>query len=139
MGIYKDIKLEEDEFAFFVPEFIFTQILAVNKKVYPWYFRIIKEGNKFIFYEKISPENPFLFFQTMNENDLENMPDSELELAAMNEENTLVEESFYNYLGGELKGNKTNYQYLKITLDEQHSIYTKISLDGKEWNDKKEL
>lgn len=62
---------------------------------------MIKEGNKFIFYEKINPENPFLFFQTMNENDTENLPESELELAAMNEENTLVEESFYNYLGGE--------------------------------------
>lgn len=68
MDIYRKLELPEDEYAFFIPEFIFTQLMGVNKKVFPWFYEVIKEKNKFIFYEKLSPENPFLFFQTLNEN-----------------------------------------------------------------------
>ncbi len=112
-----------------MPEQIFTQLLGVNKKVFPWYFELIKEGNKFIFYEKLSPENPFLFFQTLNENNPNSYGDDEMNLAHLNEENTLVEESFLSYLAGEPKIEKDNYQYIKLTLDETFHIYTKISID----------
>lgn len=129
LSLYRELKLEEDQFAFFIPEFLFTQLLAVNKKLFPWFFKIIKENNKFIFYEKLSPENPFLFFQTMDENEMANVNMEELTIAQLNEENTLIEESFYSHLAGEPIRQKENYQYLKITLDENIFIYTKLSLD----------
>lgn len=89
--IYENLHLPEDEYAFFIPDYIFNQLIAIIKKYYPWNFKILKNKNKFIFYEEISQENPFLFFESYDENDLENCPETEIELAEINQESTLIE------------------------------------------------
>ena len=55
----------------------------------------MKDNNKYILYAEISEENPFLIFQTYNENNLTDIPEEEIKVASQNQESTLIEENFY--------------------------------------------
>lgn len=61
MNIYKDLTLKDDEFAFFMPDYIFNNFTSIYFKNFPWNLNVIKNKNKFIFSADISSENPFLF------------------------------------------------------------------------------
>lgn len=132
MDIYKDLECKKDEFAFFMPDYVFRMLTTINKRNFPWNIKIMKEGNKYIFYAEISEENPFLIFQTYNENNLKKLPEDELKVANENQESSLCEENFYRLLSGKknLETIHQNYRYVKLSLDKNFHIYTRINYDA---------
>lgn len=91
MDIYKNLKINDDEVAFFMPDYIFNNFTSIYFKNFPWNLNVIKNKNKFIFSADISSENPFLFLQTFNENNMNKISEIEMDVATNNMESTLME------------------------------------------------
>ena len=138
MDVYSNLKCGENEYAFFMPDYVFRTLTTINKRNFPWNIKIMKEGNKYIFYAEISEENPFLIFQTYNENNLTKLPEDELKVANQNQESSLCEENFYRLLSGKKNVDTIhkNYKYVKLTLDNNFHIYTRINYDATDQNGK---
>lgn len=98
MDIYNNLELKEDEVAFFMPDYIFSNFTSIYFKNFPWNLNISKNKNKFIFSANISSENPFLFLQTYNENNMNKISEIEMNVANNNQESTVIEQTFYQLL-----------------------------------------
>lgn len=77
--------------AFFMPDFIFNNFTSIYFKNFPWNLNVLKHKNKFILNADINSENPFLFLQTYNENNMNKISEIEIDVANNNMESTLLE------------------------------------------------
>lgn len=142
LGLYEGLELEEGQSAFLMPDYVFMSLATVSKKEFPRNIGVKKEGQKCYLYTDVKSDNPFGYLTTYNENNLKDLPDNEAILGEAAERATFVEEIFQKTAVG-INSKKINYKenfrYLKITIDKDTFIFTKVHVDAVDSNNKKTL
>lgn len=137
MQLHNEIELDEDEYAFFMPDYVFMTLSTIAKKEFPRNITVEKTGNKFFLYANIDSHNPFVYLSTYKENSSKEFPDNEKALGELAERQTCVEELLQKYATeqdlSDVKYKKT-WQYVKITIDDRFYIYTKVLVDAVDTN-----
>lgn len=142
MQLYNEINLEEDEYAFFMPDYVFMTLAVIAKKDFPRNITVEKSGNKFLLYAEVDAYNPFIYLSTYKENSNKDFTDNEKELGEQAERQTCVEELLQKFSTNQNineKNYKKTWQYIKIKLDEKIFVYTKVLVDAVDANDQRIL
>ena len=130
MNLYNSVTVRDDEYAFFMPDYVFLNLTTISKQEFPYNITVNKSGNKFIMYAELTKDNPLAFCKTFNETATRTVAESENEVLKSALETTIIEENFYYNVaeGMKDKAPKPN-GYYKISLDGTYHIYTNLKLD----------
>jgi hypothetical protein len=130
MNLYNSVTVKEDEYAFFMPDYVFLNLTTISKQDFPYNITVNKNGNKFIMYAELTKDNPLAICKTFNETANRTVAETESEVLNSALETTLIEENFYyNVADGVKDKTPKSNGYYKISLDDTHHIYTDLKLD----------
>ena len=155
--LYETEKIPKGKIGVFISENALYTLGAINISKFPFVMKVKREGNKFMVWYEVSPENCFLFWESYRESTNENYIESEQKIQKLSLESTQVMEAFQieainppdksfekhaNTLDkkdleekrekakdGEFKRGE-NWRIVRIDLNEEVSVYTRLSLEG---------
>lgn len=143
MDMFENQKVDSKKTALFVSEYVLYILCNVRKTQFPYILKSRKKDNKFLIYFDILPNNCFTFLESYRESHMNNYNSDELVIQEYSLDSTKIMEAFQLdsiNMGSEDKFSRVkNYRYVKISLDADVEIYTKIGLEGVNNKDKEIL
>lgn len=157
MNLYQTEKIPEGKTGIFISELALYSLCSISKSMFPFVLKTQKKGNKLLISFDVTIENCFAFFESYRESTSENYIENEMEIQQLSLDSTRLSEAFqyssinpptkmdegvnsktekekFEKLKKEFEGkmfNKNkNFRHLKIELDSDVIIYTRIGLEG---------
>lgn len=139
------IEGDEDKNLFYMTEAIMLSFSLLQKSLFPWNLKLLKYGNKYLLHTQAAdPMAAFVNLQTQNENIAEHLPDDEQELGLLCAESTIITQNFLRSCTNKDENMSENmdvlkdktlqlpimYKYLRIELNKQNVVYTRIPVDS---------
>ena len=131
MDLFENEKVSKNKIGLFMSENVLYILSNIRKTQFPFILKAKKQNNKFLIYFDISPNNCFTFLESYRENNLENYFEDESKVQEFSVDSTKIMETFQLETISNNKFDKMkNYRYIKVSLDSDVEIYTRVSLEG---------
>lgn len=165
MGLFKTEEIPGNKVGVFVSENVLYTLGAIDISKFPFVLKTKREGNKILIWYEVTPENCFMFWESYRESTNENYIEDEKKIQKLSMESTQVMEAFQvesinppdkafekekdldkktlEEKRQEAKAKEfkrlENNRLIRIDIDENISVYTRVALEGQDAKGKEVL